>query len=413
MPLRDRLQLSFNEIDGDLLEKVTTMKAQYDQEILSAKDHFLTNPKSTKNKECFYNGILKREFKSNKLSYYICRCDLGYLGDNCQISKDLYFQTQKKLTDFLNKLQKKISSSDKKSKHIFLQALSIINKFKLSRQIIEEVYSLVETFIQKNSEAENKKRLYSIYDGILLNSFDLVEDIQKYPQEEIFADSFLQKELQDIQDFTIKVTEKLKLSVQDYQQDNLLLPDSNFKLNSLNTHSFIIEEFNMATYDQQIGFAIRNPNIDTSFHTIQQNGIWVTFDSPTEKGDYSRKIRVINFASPLFELQLKKRKESPISNLVHLYFLQSMNLRDGFKMVDLKPKNFRIDFALNYLPVYDNILNEVSCSGFFVERGGRDVVGKAVDFNEDRNVLTCEFNVYFEPSHYLFGVAIRSKDNFY
>lgn len=409
MPLRDRVQVFFDEQSSDLLENINSMKAKYDEEILKSKDQFLTNQKPGKNKECFFNGSLKRELKSNKLSYYICRCDQGFLGDNCHISKELYFQTQKRLTEYLNNLQQKVSQNDKKSKHIFLQALSIINKFKLSRQIVEQVYSLIENFIEKNRDAENQRRLYSIYDGILLNSFDLIEDIQKYPREEIFADSFLQQELEEVQNFLLKVIEKLKVSLQDYQQDNILLPDSNFRLHNLNTHSFILEEFNYNNYDPKIGFKIRNPNIDTSFHNIHQCSVWFDLENAVKKGAPDLKFRVINLSSPLLELALKKLHEVPISNLLHLHFMHSFINTGNIQFSPQKVKSFKVEFSLNFLPASENILNDVHCSGFMISQKDRYVTGNAIEFNDDKNTITCEFNVYFDLGLYFFGVYIKSN----
>lgn len=409
MPTRDRVQISFGDVSGDILENVNSLKARYDEELLRAKDKYLTNPKASKNKECFYNGLLKRELKSNKLSYYICRCDQGYMGDNCQISKDLYYQTQKQIIEALNNIQKKLVQNDKKSKHIFLQALTIINKFKLSRQIVEQIYTMIETFITKFRDAENRKKLYSIYDGILLNAFDLIEDIQKFPREEVFADSFLQQELDDIQLFILKVMDKLKVSLQDYQQDSLLLPDSNFQLHNLNTHSFILEEFNLGHPEAKQGFTIRNPNIDTSFHNLHPTKLWFETEGPVRKSAIDMKMRVINFSSPLLELALKAQKEIPISNLLHLHFMQPFINEGNIHYVPEKIKTFKIQFALNFLPAYENILDEVSCYGFLVSKRDRYVVGKPIEFSDETITLTCEFNVYFDMQQYYFGVSIKTS----
>jgi hypothetical protein len=402
--------MPFVDIDGDLVENIQSIKAQYDQEIQRSKDGYLTNTKQQRNKECHYNGVLKREFKSNKLSYYICRCDPGYLGDNCQVSKDLYFNTQKKLVDFMNRLQKKTAGKDRRSQHIFLTAMTVVNKFKLSRQLVEQSFTIVNNYLGKHHEAENKRKLYTIYDGLLLNAFDLLEDIQKFPREEVFADSFLQQELEDIQSLILKVVEQLKLSIQSFQQDNLLLPDGfAARLKNLNTHSFVVEEFSMANYKPESGFAIRNPNIDTSFHTIQQSYLWPEIETRGQVTGPEARIRVINFAAPLFELSLKKARETPISNMIHVILIEALVMHGGSFNAGQSIKKLKIDFALNFLPATENILGEVACNGFFIGKRERWVSGTAIAFNEDSNTITCLFNVYYDINQFHFGVSIKGN----
>lgn len=402
-----KFQISFNDIEGDLIENIQTIKAQYDQEVQRAKDMYLTNEKKQRNKECHYNGVLKREFKSNKLSYYICRCDMGFLGDNCQVSKDFYFQTQRKLADFMNRLQKKTAGKDRKSQHIFLSAMTVVNKFKLSRQLVEQSFAIVNNYIGKHHEAENKRKLYIIFDGLLLNAFDLLEDIQKFPREEVFADSFLQQELEDIQALILKIVDHLNGSVQAFQQDNLLLPDifAN-RLKNLNTHSFVVEEFSLANFNATSGFSIRNPNIDTSFHTIQQNTFWPEIETRGTITGPEARIRVLNYAAPLFELSLKRARETPLSNLMHVILVEAFLM--GGPGSGQSIKKLKIDFALNFLPATENILGEVSCNGFFIGKRERWVTGEAVAFNEDSNIVTCIYNVYYDIGHFYFGVSMKN-----
>ena len=39
---------------------------------------------------CFRNGVLHKEISGHSGSYYFCRCKKGYLGDNCEISKNIF-----------------------------------------------------------------------------------------------------------------------------------------------------------------------------------------------------------------------------------------------------------------------------------------------------------------------------------
>lgn len=408
MPLRDKIQISFNEGEGDLLETISTFKAQYDQEIQRAKDNYLTNVKNLRSKECHYNGVLKREFKSSKLAYYICRCDPGYLGDNCQLSKDMYFQTQRRLADYMNKLSQKTAGNDRRSRHIFLAGMSVVNKFKLSRQMIEQAFEMLDGHLKKQRDLDNRRRLFTIYDGLLLNTFDLVEDIQKFPKEEVFADSFIQQELDDLQALIIKIIDRLNESIEFYQSENSLLPDADYKLKTLNTHSFVTEEFNYLNYDQKLGFSIRNPNIDTSFHTIQQNVVWVTSTTPQDKQAPDFKLRTINFAAPLFERNFQRLHETLISNLMHFTVMEGFFNKDLIGQSSQIVKTLTIQFALTFLPASENVLSEVSCNGYFLGKRERWVSGTAISFNDDSNTVTCQFNVYYAINQFYFGVSIKS-----
>ena len=76
------------------------LKVKYDNQVAEFKaiqflkvktDFSKTNGKSG---ECFYKGKLKKIITGQDNSYYICRCDKGYMGDNCQISEHLFNETQ-------------------------------------------------------------------------------------------------------------------------------------------------------------------------------------------------------------------------------------------------------------------------------------------------------------------------------
>ena len=59
---------------------------------------------------------------------------------------------------------------------MLFKSLILANKFKVSRAVIEKMVFLLSSTLNKNREMENSRELYILYDAILLNLFDLLED---------------------------------------------------------------------------------------------------------------------------------------------------------------------------------------------------------------------------------------------
>ena len=85
----------------------------------------------------------------------------------------------KNLIDILEKLEKNFIDHDKHQQQILLKSLMSMNKFKLNEQIIQKILYLLKHTLSQNKEMDNQQELYMLYDSLLLNLFDLIEDLRK------------------------------------------------------------------------------------------------------------------------------------------------------------------------------------------------------------------------------------------
>lgn len=62
---------------------------------------------------------------------------------------------------------------------MLIKSLNVINRFKLSRLVLEKVIMVLMATLKINKEMENQKEIYLLFDFILLNLFDILEDYKK------------------------------------------------------------------------------------------------------------------------------------------------------------------------------------------------------------------------------------------
>ena len=107
--------------------------------------------------ECYNHGLIRKVFRGNLSSYFICRCKTGFLGDNCQISTELHQEVQNKLTERLDKLQTELPSISKHEMKEVLSSLILFNKFKIEEPIISKIIHIMGYLQDQNQGLENKK----------------------------------------------------------------------------------------------------------------------------------------------------------------------------------------------------------------------------------------------------------------
>lgn len=391
---------------GDILHSISKLKLKYDEEIERIKK---TTPQRVSNKtnsECFNNGLLKREIKGDTNSYYICRCVTGYLGDNCQISETLYESTQHKLFEFLDDIEKEFIEHNQHNKKKFLKALIQINKFRLSRPIVGQIVDVIQRFLEKDKELDNRKQLYILYDAILLNLFDLIEEIKKNPVQMINANSELQVEREELYKLIHQIVDMLETSLEDHMYLNSFLESSKSESFVLDTFSFMIAEYKVANYQEKTGFWVRNANIDTSYNVIENNKVLFEFEGNISPKSLKNNVQIMTISAPLFEDKLKVQNIKPISNLLYVKFVNPQKPHEVIYNKDNRIRSMRMEIALNFLPVFDDILEGVQCVAHYFGKNKMSMPGKALKFNEDAKTIECEFSAYFEFRNYYFGVTI-------
>ncbi len=312
-----------------------------------------------------------------------------------------------KLTHFLEEIEKQFVNSSHHNRKKFLTSLIMINKFRVSRPIVERMISIVENYLHKDKELDNRKKLYVFYDAILLNLFDSLEDMRKTTFDVYNTDSNLQQEKNEIYHLIHHVIEMLEGSLEDHVYLNSFLDKKAPHYISLDTYSFVIGEQRLKHFDHAKGFPVHNPNIDTSFNVVQSNRIIFEFESKFDPKKSKHNIQMLTVAAPLFEDKLRNYGDVPISNILYLKYVNPKNTHETILHRDNQVRSLKINFALTFIPAYEDILAHLNCVAYFFGEDKNNIVGQAVSLDEDKMVVSCEFPTYFEFKNYYFAVSMK------
>lgn len=395
--------------DNDINKYIAKLKMTYDEAIKTTEKNSMAAERPGESKECHFNGLIRREIKGDLDSYYICRCDEGYMGDNCQIPKTLYNDIQSKIAKILTTIKTKFAKLDNKNRNMLLDILISINKFKVNRPTIEQLIAIIQTFVKADKQLENKKKLYLLYDSLLLNLFDLHEDVRKRPAEESLYIKDLDDEIDAIYNDINHILIMLEDSLEDLEFANSFLDKNSRHYIGLETYSYILAEYRYSNYNKNEGFLIANPNIDTSFNNVNNNFIYLTFkdDNVDEASRYN--LQILNIASPLFihKIKLNRKvnstKQTLVSNIVYLKNIDPKSPHVKIRMVEIGVKMLTVKFSLNFVPI-DLQKQHLSCVGYSVSPGMLNLDGECISFDDDAEEAVCEFELTGEVENYYFGL---------
>ncbi len=390
----------------NIIQDIKGLKVKYDSQIekvINTKEIRKTTAKSA---ECNFNGILKKEIKGNYQSYYLCRCDIEYLGDNCQIPKELYNMVQSKILDMLEKIKKEFAHLNRHNREKFLTAMVMLNKFKISKPVLESMINVLRKYVSNDKHLDNRKKLYLFYDAVLLNLFDALEDLKKMPFESFNSSFDLQNERNELNELINKVIQMLEASLEDHTYLNSFLEKNSSHYQSLDTYSFVMTEYKLADYDKSVGMAIQNPNIDTSFNVIESNKLFIDFDANNKIKDSTNNIQILTIAAPLLEEKFKRTSDVALSNALYLKYIDPKSPHTKLLNKDIKVTVIKIDFALIFIPAFEDILNHVNCVAYNSVPGKSNVKGTAIRMDEEKMLVTCEFQANFEFENFYFAISM-------
>lgn len=400
--------------DSDIHKYISKLKITYDEAIKSTEKKSLASKQSGQSRECHYNGILKKEIRGDLDSYYICRCTPEYMGDNCQIPITLYNDIQEKISKILTKIKTKFIKMDKRSRDKFLDYLISLNKFKLNRSTLEQIIAIVQTFIQMDKKLENKKKLYLLYDSLLLNLFDLREDARKRPLEELMYIKDIDDEINALFIDINHVLVMLENSLEDINFSGSFLDKNSNRYIGLETYSYILVEYQYRDYDNKDGFMISNPNIDTSFNNVNNNYVYFSFNNNSIMDASEYNLQMLNIASPLFTENIKlnrkdkSTKATLISNVLYLRNIDLKNTHLKIRMSDIGVNELKIEFALNFIPFVDFQKENLSCVGYSITPGILNLEGECDSYDDDAETAVCIFKFTGEIEGYYFGLEASS-----
>lgn len=369
---------------------VMQLKLHYDEQIEHIKKVGLAmkgNQGSSVSSECYNHGLIRKVFRGNLSSYFICRCQPGFLGDNCQISKELHSEVQSKLMDRLNQLQKDLPSMSKSDMKEILSTLILFNKFKIEEPIISKIVNIMGYLQDQEASIDNKKKLYVLYDSQILSVFDLMEDLRKHKSRDRMGNIDDQRRLDKFHGLITQLVGMIETSFQHMDYSHSFLKAQKDEYVGLDTFSYVIAEFPLGRTE----FQISNPNIDTSFN-IDDSTV-ISLISAEKDGHLNSRynIQLISYSMTLFNYHFPRYEL--LSNPVYLKFIDPHNPHVSVGSTQALVGKIKVTFPLLYLPGYDQLEKHLYCRGFSSGsfEDGAMLEGEVVRFDEDSQSVLCEF----------------------
>ena len=394
---------------GSFYLEVEKLKLHYLQEIKKIKESSLgkeDDPKTKVSEECFKNGLIRKIYRGNLSSYYICRCLPGYLGDNCQITQELHQAVQQKLLVLLDNIHQRLPAMPKQRYKEVLNTLIEFNKFKIDETVVSKVMEALAFFLDRNHSIENQKRLYVLYDSMILSIFDLLEDIHKASNNQLMINFDAEQEELVLREKIKKLVLLVEASFEDIDYAHSFLAESSKEYVGLQTFSFIISEFRLTTDS----FQTANPNIDSSFNTEDVTNLKLVPTKPDGAPNNKFNIQLINFSVELFQPEFEDYEM--LTNAVYIKFLDSLNPHIRVINQSLGISGLKLSIPLLTLPSFVDIVNHIFCFGF---RSGGYHLGKirgtVEGFDEDTQYVTCIFEELDAFTNTYFGVFIKKRDD--
>lgn len=395
--------------DDNFLDDMEKLKMHYIQEIAKVRGigaNKVVGPDEDVAGECTNNGAIKKIFRGNLASYYICRCLPQYVGDICQIPVELHRETQSRLVGILDKIHRSLPQMKRGKYKQVMTALINFNKFKIEAPVISRIIDVLAFLLDRQRSLDNKKKLYKLYDAIVLSVFDMIEDIKKRDINTLEADFDDEKALTIYQKMLDRVVNQFETSFENISYSKSFLKDSRMEYVGLNTYSFIISEYPLV----QSVFRLGNPNIDSSFNTEDNTQIELISSSTDGHLNSKYNVQFINFSIVLFQDHFSDYEM--ITNAQYLKLIDSYNPHVPVINNDALVKDLRVRFPLLTIPGFMDIKSHIYCRAFSSKSYEQEMVeGVAESFDEDTKYASCLFENMDSFSNRYFAVFIKKRDD--
>ena len=394
---------------GSFYLEVQKLKLTYLEEIHKIKMSSMNktpDPKIKVSEECFKNGLIRKIYRGNLSSFYICRCLPGFLGDNCQITEELHQTIQQKLLVLLDNIHKRLPSMPKQRYKEVLNTLIEFNKFKIDETVVSKLMEALGFFLDRNYSIENKKRLYVLYDSILLSIFNLLEDIHKSSNNQLIINFDAEQEEIILREKVKKVVMLIEASFEDLDYAHSFLNESLKEYVGLQTYSFIVSEFRLT----ETTFQTANPNIDSSFNTEDVTQLDLVSLEEDHPPNPKFNIQLLNFSVELFQPEFSEY--DILTNVLYVKFLDSLNPHIRVINKSIGISGIILSVPLLTLPTFVDIKDHIYCMGF--KSGGYKlgkIQGVVQNFDEDSKYVKCLFEDLDAFTNTYYAVFIKKRDD--
>jgi hypothetical protein len=261
-------------------------------------------------------------------------------------------------------------------------------------------------FLDRNHSVDNQKRLYILYDSMLLSVFDLLEDIHKSSNNQLLVNFDAEQEELVLREKIKKLVMLIEASFEDVDYAHSFLSETSKEYVGLQTYSFIISEFKLL----KNSFQTSNPNIDSSFNTEDVTRLELVPVDPEKPINNKYNVQLINFSVELFQPEFEDY--DMLTNVLYIKFLDSLNPHIRIPNKNLQLSGLRLEIPMLTLPGFVDIVNHIFCFGF---RSGKyelgPIKGVVEGFDEDSRYVTCLFEGLDAFTNTYYGVFIKKRDD--
>ena len=348
-----------------LYETMVKLKTNYDEILQNIKPTNLHTKIENRNERCNFNGMLRKRERGNYESYYYCKCDESYIGDNCHIPLEIAKRYQNILLKALMLLKDQSNLNDHRSSNLLIESLLIINKFKIDTYLIETMLFLIKEKLLDFNRTKNYKKLYKLYDLLFINIFDILED----QKNSSLNDIDVSKEDADTHAHIFKLIKIMLSDIEGIFEDSKLnyslIEENSDHFLSLNMYSLTLAEYKFKNDSDVSSFIITNPHIDKSEHSKHSNN-WIEFEFHNENQivDSKYHLQVLNISMSLFEARMKDFDISFMSHMMYLKVLDPEESHTNIEMSKVGITTFLLRFSLLFVPAYDNFSSKIDCRAY-------------------------------------------------
>ena len=399
---------------SDFYQDLSRLKAKYDSDIAKLDEGVEHIKDKKKSSACNYRGDMKKKERGNYDSYFFCRCDEGYIGDNCQLSMSMVRKYQNRIMGILNDIDQSFSVNNNHTRKLFLDSLLMINKFKSNTIIVKKNLEIVKKYLRHDKNIDNRKKLYEIYDAFLLNLFDLMDDLKRIKLEEYEVESDVKQQNDQIYEIVYEIVKTIEESFEDLKFSHSFLQYDMRHYIAQNTYSYIIAEYRLSNYKPEKGFFVVNPNIDKSTYVnFASNKIFLYFNMSGAVDLTKINLQMIVFSASLFEDKINYYNDVLVSNLVYLRVIDPQYPHIHVSMAGASIQTVEIKFALLFVPIFDEVEKNIFCKSYNFDDNSliRGELVKFIDAGDDEDNVNnafaiCKFKTDFKyRSHYM-GVSM-------
>lgn len=361
-------------------------------------------PDEKRSLACRFHGILQREIRGDLDSFYICICDRGFTGEFCDLRKTFRSEFRQEVSKVIGDLERAAGDPRFHSTRLLLKSLVKLVKLELDRHALTRLLALAKKHLRFHSDADHRRDLYVFYDGAIVSLYRGFEDSKLRDQKSIVG---LEASKSAIESFR-SISEAIQMIEASVENS-----DSFFRL-SVSTAtpllaSFAFDEFPLSVASDGSPLLVHNPNIDSPSKHFPQTAIFLAFKDPNSPGKSTFSLIAVNFAMQLFADFCRRNSLTLTTNVLYLKNVDTFGFSLFVKNAQTGIEGVRIRFAMLFMPAFDRIEDNIRCLALNFESHMNEIEGLVDAVDEDKQTVTCSFDVYFEFKKYYFAVALKGK----